>query len=214
MTTVTLETFLKEVMPYCPDVAQPVAENAVRNACIEFCRLSTIHRYDITPISGVAGQAEYTIVVPADTQLATVVKLYYSGFELKPRGEEILVATYRYQDWTTVTGQPAYFTEINPGTVKIAPYPSENSTNAITGRVALMPTRSATTVYDELYNRYSEDIALGARSRLHYTPGQPYYDPNMAEQCKIKFMSAIASAKARANSGQVRGQVRVLMNRF
>ena len=214
MAYLALETFLKEVLPYCPDLAEHVAVNAIRNSCMEFSRLTTIHRMDIAPIDGVATQSEYTIVVPVETQLATPIKIYYSGIELKPRSEELLVAQYKYQDWTTITGQPAFFTQLNPGTIKIVPYPSVNYTGAITGRISLMPTRAAMNVYDDLYNRYSEEIALGARSRLHYTPGQPYFDPNMAEQCKQKFMDAIGATKARANQGQTRSVSRVLYNKF
>lgn len=214
MATVSLDVFLKEVLPYCPEVAEPVATNAIRNACIEFCRLSTIHRFDIAPISGVTGQSEYTIIVPAGTQLATTIRVYYSGLELKARSEEALVTQYRYLDWEAMVGQPAFYTAINPGTIKVVPNPSVDYVDAITGRVALMPTRAATTVYDELYNRYSEDIALGARSRLHYTPSTAYFDPNMAEQCKVKFMAAIGSAKARANAGQTRAVSRIFYNRF
>jgi hypothetical protein len=214
MTTVTTDSFLREVVTYCPDAMELVALNAIVNACIEFCRVSTIHRIDMTALDGVAGQEEYTITVPTDTQLATVIQLSYNGLKLVPKSMEELTAYYRYEDWDTIQGQPAFFTQITPGAVRLVPYPDTNATGALTGRISLMPTRSATTVYDELYNRYFEDIALGARSRLHYTPATSYYDPAMAEQCKMRFDNAKNNALSRANKGQSRAMVRVLYNKF
>lgn len=214
MATVSTDSFLREVVTYCPDVMELIALNAIVNSCIEFCQVSTIHRIDMTALDGVAGQAEYPITVPADTQLASVVQLSYSGIPLRPKDLEELATFYRYQDWHSMTGQPAFYTQLTPGAVTLIPYPSTNTTGAITGRIALMPTRTATTVYADLYNRYSEDIALGARSRLHYTPGTSYYDPNMAEQCRTRFNAAAANAKARANKGQTRALTRVIYNKF
>lgn len=214
MATVSTDAFLREVLPYCPDVLEIVAINAIRNAAIEFCRLSTIHRIDLTPISAVADQAEYTLGVPADTQLASVVDLTYAGFPLTPKSMEEIRAYFPGEDWATVEGWPRYYTQINPGTIQVVPYPTDAETDAIRGRIALMPTRDATTVYDDLYNRYVEAIALGARSRLHYTPSQPYTDPNMAERCKKLFDAEIAHARIRANKGQTRALTRVLFNRF
>jgi hypothetical protein len=214
MATVSTDQFLREVVPYCPDVMELVALNAIRNAAIEFCRVSTIHRIDMTPISGVADQAEYTIIVPAGTQLVTPVQLYYSGVRLVPKSLEELNAFFHYQDWIDVEGQPAFYTQLTPGTVTLVPYPTEDAADALTGRIALMPTPDAITVYDELYNRYLEDIAMGARSRLHYSFGATYYDPNIAEYCKSRFMTAIGNARARANTGQTRAITRVQYNRF
>lgn len=214
MAMVSTDFFLKEVMPYCPDVMEAVALNAILNSAIEFCRLSTIHRIDMTAIAGVDGQAEYTITVPSDTQLASIVQLNYGGIPLVAKASEELASYYSYQDWTTVEGQPRGYTQITPGTVTLVPIPTEDLAGAITGRIALMPTRSATTIYDELYNTYIEDIAMGARSRLHYTPGTTYFDMTLAEICRTKYMNGIDSARIRANKGATRATTRVLFNRF
>lgn len=214
MATVSTDLFLREVMPYCPDVMELVALNAIRNSAIEFCKETTTHRLDMTAVSGVADQAEYTITVPASTQLAEIVQIKYSGLSIIPKSVEELRAFYPYQDWTTLEGQPTFYTQLTPGTITLVPYPTENATDAITGIIALMPTRDATVVYDDLYNTYAEGIAMGARSRLHYTPGTGYFDMNMAEYCKIQFGVAKSIARTRANKGNVRAMTRVLFNKF
>jgi len=214
MAMVSTDLFLKEVEPYCPDVLEVVALNAILNSAIEFCRLSTIHRLDMTAIDVINGQAEYAISVPADTQLASILQLNYNGISLVAKAMEELASYYTYQDWTTVEGQPRGYTQITPGTVTLVPLPTEDLTGGITGRIALMPTRTAATIHDELYNTYLEDIAMGARSRLHYTPGTTYFDMNLAEYCKAKYMNAIESAKIRANKSATRAATRVLFNRF
>lgn len=214
MAMVSTDLFLKEVVPYCPDVMEAVALNAVLNSAIEFCRLSTIHRIDMTAINGVDGQSEYTITVPTDTQLASIIQLNYNGIPLVAKAVEELASYYSYQDWTTVEGQPRGYVQITPGTLTLVPLPTEDLTAGITGRIALMPTRSATTIHDELYNTYLEDIAMGARCRLHYTPGTTYFDMTLAEYCRAKYMNGIESAKIRANKSATRAITRVLFNRF
>lgn len=214
MATVSTDSFLREVMPHCPDVMEVVALHAIVNSCIEFCERSTIHRINMTAISSVVDQEEYAITVPSETRLASVVQMSYSGIPLVPKNLEELAVEFPSQNWALVEGQPAFYTQLTPGSVTIVPYPTEVEADVLTGVIALMPTRTATTVYDDLYNRYAEDIAFGARSRLHYTAGQPYYDPVMADQCRTRFVAAITNAKTRANKGQTRAMTRVLFNRF
>lgn len=214
MGTVSTTEFLREVVPFCPDVMEIVALNAIRNAAIEFCRETTVHRTAMTAVPAVADQAEYTIPVPDDTELALVLDLYCGSMKLVPTTVEELARYHGSTNWQEMAGQPVAYTQIAPGTVRLFPTPDEGATDMVTGLIALMPTRDAVILHDGLYIRYVEDIAMGARSRLHYQPGTSYYDASLAEMCRTRFVAGIAAARASANKGNTRASITVKYNKF
>ena len=82
MATVTYNTFFPYLIPLIPHVPDPVAEQAVRDACIEFCKESLIWREQMDPLSSIKGEPVYELDVPTEANLAHVIDLYYAGRRL------------------------------------------------------------------------------------------------------------------------------------
>lgn len=207
---VEYESFFPEVLPYAPDVAEPVALNAIRNAVIQFCDSTLIWQEDFT-FSTTAGTQAYPVPEPLDANRAQVMRLWCDAKVMTPVGKDTLTSRYG-RDWRVQQGRPTMFNETN-GTLLLVYVPDD--TYEISGQVAYKPTRDSAEVgFDPVYDVYLETIAAGALARLYSTMGAPYYNPQRAAEYERRFMSGIADGKIRNNSGFGRGQNRVQMRPF
>ena len=87
--------------------------------------------------------------------------------------------------------------------------PAETVGSAITMRVALKPTRAATTINDVLLEDYFEIISAGAKYRLLLSQGKPYTSPQLAAVERDFYISGINKAKQRATRGHLRSDLSV-----
>lgn len=207
--TTEFAAFLPEVLPYVHDCPQVVAVNAIRNAAIEFCEKSHYWQVNIEPMNMVAGENTYEVPVPDDTVLIDVKGGWYNGRLVIPKSPEELSRLYRNADWRTVIGGPTYITRITGSEVIVVPNPDRTEEKALALRAIIAPSRAATTITTDVYEQFLEAIAMGAKARLYETPGQPYYDIQLAAMCKRLFMVAIGEAKIKANKGYSRASVAI-----
>lgn len=213
MSTVAYSKFLPEVMQYVPGVPEFVAENAIKQACIEFCERTRFWQENLDSQLTLKSTADYEIDAPTGVKFVDIVEAWYNDVLLIPKSTEELTRIYRYTDWRTVESDPQYITRINPTEVILVPMPVKTG-GALKIRAALAPTRDSTMVYDQLYEQYLEYIAYGARARLYNSPKQPYFDKSSAAEFEGKFRAAIAEVRARVNKGLSRSAVQVEFARF
>lgn len=204
--------FLAEVSPYAPDVSEPAALNAIRNACIDFCEKTTIWRASVS-IVVVAGQNTYTVPAVADAEVASVLSAYYDGRQLVPTSEDMLNAL-NYLEWRTAEGTPTAFV-MDPAaggrTLVLSRVPGTVDDGKILSlRYALRPSRASESIgLDYVHDRWLETIAHGALARLYQTMGQPYYNPQVGAVYALQFAAGKGKAQAEVNAGNGRGQLRV-----
>lgn len=205
MTYVSYDEFLPEVLPYVHDCPTPVALNAIRNACIEFCEKSQwlVHEHD--PIPYTANTGNYEFDPPTDTSVVRVFNAWSSDAPLTPKSQDELTAMYGFA-WREVTGSPIFYTQISPEEIVLVPKPQTVVSQALKMIVVIKPLRSSSAVDPNLYETHAESIAFGARARLYDTPGQPYSDPAQAVKFRGWFESAIGAAKIDRNKGLTRAE--------
>lgn len=197
--TTLYTSFLREVLPYVHDCPELVALNAIRNAAIEFCEKTDYVMYDPLAIQLVGGVGEYTPAMPSETRIGRVEWAFVDNAALRPITESQAKRLYGI-DWRTLVGNAYYYmADTTFNTVRLIPAPPSNTTSELDLRVASVPTRDSTAVNSDVYQRYLEEIAWGARARLNETVGQPYYDPAAAMVLRTKFMTAISAAKLEKN---------------
>jgi hypothetical protein len=213
VTPVPYESFLPHVLPYVPACFDAQAVIAVRNACIDFCRDTLLLQEDLDPISTVVGENACEITTPAGYILAQVLSLYYVGRRLERKSQLELEKLYT-RDWQSLVGAPQVFTQFNQEEVTVTPRPAEALAGAITGRIALVPSRSSTEVDGVLLERYLDDVAAGALARLLTTPDQPYTNIAAAGMYATKFRAGVAQARAFVNGGMNRAPLRVRFQRI
>lgn len=210
--TTTYEAFLPYVLPLVPNCPEPTAVLAIRNACIDFCRGSLLLEQALDPITSIAGVSEYDIDVPTGYKLAQVQQLYFNGNRLARRSLSEVASRYS-RDWALLSGTPQAWTQFTPDMVILVPMPSTTTANAITGTIAITPSRDSAGVDDTVFERYVEQIAHGAAARLCNVPNQPFTDPNAALLYTKQFNSDVANVRALVSSGQNRAPLKVLFTR-
>ena len=213
--TVPYEDFLPEVMQFVPNVADLIAVNSIRNACIEFCEKTRFLQIDIPYIPLVAGKASYPIVTPDGTKFVLPEVTYYNDVLLIPRSSDELASIYRMADWRKVQGNPAYVTRLIMPEILLTPYPvAVLGTDFLRCRVSIAPTRNSTEIDSEIYEQFLEVISFGARARLYGTPQQSYYDKGAADQYAKMFKYGISEARRQVTRGLSRDSVRAEFQRF
>lgn len=213
MSTVTYDTFFKEVIPYVRDCPEFVAINAIRNACIEFCERSLYLRQILTPFALVQGQAEYDLDIDLGTSVASIIAANLGFLPIKPESEEVLQKVVG-ADWRTRPGPVRYMTQDTHNTIRLVLVPDGGETELLSMTVALRPMMSSVKIDQDVYERWAEVIGWGARARLHDTPGQQYSNEDAAKKFRMWFESGIGDAKIAANRALGRTDLVVRPPRF
>lgn len=214
MSEVAYELFLPEVMQFVKDVPEVVAVNAIRNSCIEFCQETRYIQENLDPMTGVSGIGTYDLEPDGTYKIADIVEAWYGDAFLVPRSIEQLTQIYRTTNWNTLGGNPYYYFRPSSQEVRLVPYPQVTEANKIKLRVALKPSRSSTAVREEIYERFLEDIAYGARARLYNTPNQPYYDLKTSLEYLKRFNDVMADVRTQVNKGLTRASVSIEFQRL
>ena len=211
MATVTLEQFLPEVLLECHGVPSPVAINAVRNACYDFCRDSLLWSETQDPVAYAAGEATYQLDPATDAQILTVITLNIDQKQtIYPWILEDVAAAR--PGWASDRGVISGFIQVQPDTIVLIAVP--DSAGTFTPTVAYAPTRSAGSVDARLYNQHLETIKYGALWKLKMMAGQPWADPAGASYYENHFWMGVGAATIERNRGNSRAAMRVAPRPF
>lgn len=212
-TTAKYDLFLPELLQYVPDVPESVAINALRNACIEFCEKTRYWQMDADSMKASNNIGEYEIDISAGMKFVDVFFGYYNQRLLVPKAADELDRIYRWNDWRSLKGEPAYITRLNALEIQIVPKP-ETQGGFFRLRVCLAPTRNSTAVGVDVYENYLDTIVAGARARLYATPAQAYFDRAMAAEYERKFRSGVSEVRVLVNKSLTRSSPRVEFQRI
>lgn len=211
MASVAFDLFLPEVLPECPGVPEPVAINAIRNACFDFCATSLIWNEFQDPEAYSAGEAEYQVIAPAGAQVIRVLNILLDDGRTIAPIEEDAVTGIRPQ-WRTATGVIEGYVCSSPDVFRFVAVP--DSAGTYTASVAYAPLRSASSIDASIYNYYLETIKYGALGRLMAMATTTWYEPNLAVQFKRLFDIGTGKATTDRNRSNSRASMRVAPRPF
>lgn len=215
MSEVSYEAFLPEVMPYVQDVPEVVAVQAIRNACIQFCEETHYLQENLDPITGQENVGDYDLDAnDSNYKVVEIMQAYYGDQLLIPKAQEELNQIYRTSNWEDLKGNPYYYFRPRASVVRLVTKPIITEQNKLKVKAAIAPKRSSTTVDEEIFERFLEYIAHGARARLYNTPNQPYYDPKTAMEYTKRFNDEMAEVRTRVYKGLTRAAARIEFQRF
>lgn len=204
-----LTKFLRYVLPYATGCSEISATNALRQAAIDFCRRTNLWTEMQEPQPVIAGISEYDIESPTDGQLSLVLDVYLDGVELSAKAIDELRKLYKIPSWNAVVGKPVFFTQLVPGTIQLVPEPATDIPSGVSARVSYVPTQTASTVPDFLYDSHATDLASGALSYLLIEQGRSYTDPTNGVYHARRFHASMSRAVVNNNRANVRAQMRV-----
>lgn len=202
-----LTAFAKYVRPEVPGCPEIVILDAVRRAGIEFCKKTRIIRETLT-VTTVEDQARYTLNTMAGTRVDEVLAVKRDQAEnLNP--SSFVEFTDYHMDRNT--GAPNYF-YLDGNELVLGNIPEgEEELEVI---VRLMPLENATTLPDELADRYLMEIAAGAKSFLMFQRNKPWTDLEGAATNNAMFQKAINEANLRHAKGGAGKRLRTTLHYF
>lgn len=200
-----LSEFHKLIAPEVPGCPQPVMNEAILRACIEFCERTSVTDETVT-VATVAATAEYALTF---TTGYTAHRLIYvrrsDNTELTRSSREI----FDVNTGAVEAGDATHYYLSTAGKLVLGPIPDAIET--LTVKAVTKPTRTATTVADSLADHWGPAIAAGAKALLYAQKGTAWYDPNEAAQKETDFSGAINLAIAQRNAGRSGTQQMVTM---
>lgn len=209
--------FLDYVLPQVPGATNEMALLEIKNTIIDFCEKSLILQTDLDPITTIPTISDYDLEPPNNRLVVKIMKMWFKGVNLDPRA---LDEIYTPSPFNTNSGalversDPRFYYQKDARTFSVYPIPNARDSLAITLRVALKPTRSATTIDDLIYEEYAETIGHGAITRLALSPDKPYSNPQLAAGRNALYISGLNVARQRAQDGYVRASKQVRIRRI
>ena len=215
----TLESFFPWVLPWVPGCPDPLADQAIRDACIDFCtRTDLVTR--IQPMDITATQQDYIVVPPTDMDFTRVISVWWQGKKLLPLpptlvDSDVALRGVAIGNAVPQTGDPKWFFQKTPTDLGFSLYPIPDTTlvGGLTVKVSFQPSNTAATVESILWENYSNDIACGALATLMGMPGQQFTSP-LAKEYSVRFEAAIIVGHNQAQFGKLPAAMRVQAQRF
>lgn len=200
--------FFNDVLPHVPGCTEPVAQNEILNAAIEFCDRSWgwTGFHDTLSVTATVGDVEFE--PPDGRKVVIVLEGWFSGCHLPYRAPGDLEREFG-GDWTTKTGTPCVCTQLNTAEVRLVPIPVAGAPNSLRMRVAWKPTSDATGIGAEFFEEHRVHIAAGALAKLLTMQKKPWTNKDDGGLKLAEFESAIDRTKGKVLRGFGRSRTRV-----
>lgn len=205
----TWDGFYNHILADVNGVTPALVDHVLRQVAIEFCEKTCLHTEDASLISVVGGTSEYDLfAVTADTEPYKVKAAWFDGAPLDIAPIDALNAVYPY--WGDDTSQDPYaYTQKQPDKIILYPQPTENLTSGLRVELILRPTQSAPGLVDWIAERYTYELACGAKGRLMAQPQRPWSSPEHASYFLSVYNNAVARGRIEANNSLTRAALSV-----
>lgn len=208
MANIQYSDLIDEVLPQlAADPSDPVTEQAIKRAVIEFCRESWVWQHFPDPQNVRSGVADYDLEPPSGADIVTVIDAEYNRVPLTAKSVAWL--NKEIPGWRTTGAAVKHYTQIDTDQVILAPLPAENITNGLVMTLALQPSQTATAFPKWIANQYIYQIAEGAIAKLMLMPNKPWTDLVNGQDHRHRFEQAFNDARESALSALGRAAVRV-----
>lgn len=172
--SVAYDAFLQDILPFARNCPDPVIENAIRGATIEFCEKTEIWQVELDPVSAVAGQYAYDLEAPLGSAVRRILTITDElGYSLEPVTSGLL--DQRNPDWRVTPSRPQFYIKRDEELqIWLAPPPANSRTNAYLIRAILVPTISSSSCSNVVMNNFRDTIVNGAIARLLSMPDKDW----------------------------------------
>ena len=221
MSTVQLYQFLPLILPHAPGCPEPLAEQKLRLALIEYCERTRLWRHLINQTVGGTGAG--TIVAPGYAAIHEIEWAYFGEIKLAP----IQYSQIDHgQDWSVARNQPEWITQAAPDKIALFPPPSEpgrlkasvflkpRSGNEYGGNAEDPFEDAFNEVPEFFYTQHAEPLSWGALRRILEIPAQDFTDQAKAMDYGMRFKERMEAATGANMRGQHRAPRRTRYNDF
>ena len=187
------------VLPYVIGCPQPVMDQHVKLAAMEFFRRTLAYRQVLEPVE-TEGTADVTLETPADTQIIKIKSVTVGGYEFP-----LVEATHGLELARTTPGRELAFT-LDGRTLVV--YPIQLAGVEVVIDAALTPSITANALDDTQATQYMQDIAQGAIASLKRIPNQTFSDLAGAPMHQAMFESRVSTIAAKYARGVMSAKMR------
>lgn len=214
-----LEDFFPMILSNATGCPEPLAEQELRLAAVEFCERTRCWRQIIRRQ---LTRADLNMVAPVYATIHEIETASWNGIPLDPVQFSMVQNDL---EGDTDTGIPAYITQDNPGSVTLFPFSPGLLVLSVFLKPKVADDTASLSAYTEgaddinvlpefLLVQHGESLAAGALARILSKPNQPFTDPNRAMEARGTFERAINSHFARNIKGQHRAPPRSKPHHF
>lgn len=183
MTTASFEPIVRDVVMQAPHCPEPTALNAVRLACIDFCRETLLWTYTSDPQDVYAGEPVYDVESPSGAIPVVVTAAWHKDRSLSPLGQSAQFL-WSQESPASQEGTPRFYTSPTPTQIELSPIPDKSESQVLTITAAVQPSRTATSADDKIVTYWADALTAGALFRVYLIPNQPFTN---AEQAKARY---------------------------
>ena len=206
-------TLYDYVLPDVPGCPTAVADQALREAAIEFYDRSGIVTFENAPVTVVDGTATYGLTAPAGYTVARVQEMFMGDLRLVP--VDLARLSQMYIHWQSITGAPQYYIQETTDTFRLVPEPDQNFTDTIVATVVIVPSRASTQIAEDwVWENYAPVIAAGALARLTRMQQKPWMDLQRSVAFEGDFRRGWMSAKDQSDRGGSGAPLQVRLKRI
>lgn len=186
-----LESLLRFVMPYAPEMSVGMAMDLLRQAYIRFARLS--HSLTVELVQDKqAGVVDYDMTPPDNYAIYNVVS--------------ICDTIFRSVDyWHYNTQYNARFTVYENTRIELWDEPTQDETDGLKIIVRLIPKECIDTIPEFILTPFGWGIAQWALRNVFLIPNKEWTSPVQARVCEIEFNRTVMQAKNLADAGRKEG---------
>ncbi len=192
------------ILPWAPNCPEPVMIQYLREAAITFCQRSRTWRgEEIYRLE--SADRDLPLVTCNDSVIFEIESVSWRGNGDADWQPPVESAEFSSRDDWWRDGNPRYYTQRVPGTLRVAPF----STGEIRVIMYLKPDQRADTLPDYLIELYPQIIAAGALGKILMLPRYDFSEPNLAMMHQAQFEAACDSHFRDNLRGQQRARTRV-----
>lgn len=197
MGTVLVESFEPYIRPDVVNAPVALVTQKLISTIIEFCQDSKIWQEEMDAITLIPAVRKIEIPVLPNSTLCDIRRLVYKG------KTELVAKSIDEMDrddptWRTRNGVGKNYVNINKSVIQLVGHPIDVEPLALTGRIALQPSRTATKVEDFLFNDYVDYIACGTKAKLFAMKDKEWSDEKSALTEMASYETGLEKAKSKA----------------
>jgi len=190
----TYQSLAPGVLDEVQDAPIFYVEHEVRYAAIDLLKDSGLYRTTLS-MTLTAGQSQYPssdLSIPSGTRIDNYEQCWY---DQRP----VYDANYEDLFRKAGTGPPRNFAPaMDDDGFLIWPEPTANETKTLYFLVSLVPTTDSSDIPDWIATHYRDAILLRAKYRLMRVSGQPWSNPDMAQEKLREYLAKLTEAKRNA----------------
>jgi hypothetical protein len=204
MAQVPYKNLVAEIAPLVKGCPTPTITARVARVAREFYERSLAYTYPIAPVDVDELATSIELELPDDTELYAPGDLTFDGLDLIPITVEQANGMYgRWDDPAAAVINPRRCFVAGETALSLVPLPLRPITEALRGRVRLIPTLSATGLESSLYNKHSGYILYGTVAYLVGMPDTDWFKPSLVGYYTQLYQDGIESAARQADGNHV-----------